>query len=239
MSRTNVILRFLPETVLEQITPQLRKISLLAGHELFSPGDRINALYFVRSGAVSLVSELSNGQMIETAMVGRDGVVGGGAMLDEGEAMYKAIVQVEGDGLLLDMDAARRLAREHDDFRIAVARHEQLVLAQAQQSAACNAAHNLHQRLARWLLRVSDATASDNFTLTQELMAEMLGVGRTSVSITANALQQSGLIRYRRGRIHVDNKDGLEKIACECYRTVKMRYDAFTAKAPQEFPKIA
>lgn len=234
MTRMNLILRFLPEAVLEQIKPQLRRADLPAGRELFSSGDRVDSIYFVLTGAVSFVSELSNGQMIETAMVGRDGVVGGGAVLDDREAMYKAIVQVQGAGLLLDMDTARRLCREHEAFRTAIARHEQLILAQAQQSAACNATHNLHQRLARWLLRVSDATCSDNFTLTQELMAEMLGVGRTSVSITANALQQAGLVTYRRGRIHIENKEGVERVACECYRAVKSRYDVFLQNDPQE-----
>lgn len=166
MPGLNLILRALPDTVLEQVRPRLRPVYLAAGQGLFSAGDRVDSIYFVRAGAVSFVSELADGQMIETAMVGCDGLVGGGAVLDDCEAMYKAVVQVEGNGLALDIDIARRLVRDYEDFRTTIARHEQLILAQAQQSAACNATHNLNQRLARWLLRVSDATCSDNFKLT-------------------------------------------------------------------------
>ena len=122
----------------------------------FSAGDKVSAVYFMRSGAISLVSELTNGQMIESAMVGRDSVVAGGAALDDRDAMYKAIVQVAGDGFSADVESVRQLARDSEDFRSAIIRHEQLILAQAQQSAACNATHNLEERLAR--LEVWDET---------------------------------------------------------------------------------
>ena len=108
-------------------------------------------------------------------------MVGAGAALDDRDAVYKAIVQVAGNGYALDVDFARHIARDSEEFRSTIIRHEYLVLAQAQQSAACNATHNLSERLARWLLRVRDVTGSDSFVLTQEYIAEMLGVGRTSV----------------------------------------------------------
>jgi hypothetical protein len=139
--------------------------------------------------------------------------------------MYKAIVQIGGAGFVLDVDAARHVARESEEFRKAIIRHEQLILAQAQQSAACNASHTLNERLARWLLHTRDVLGSDSFLLTQEFMAEMLGVRRTSVSIVAHALQQAGLINYRRGHIRIEKPDGLQQAACECYGTIRMRYD--------------
>ena len=225
MPDQNLFLRSLPVGVLDKLKPRLRNHNFATGHVLFTAGDKVGAVYFMRSGAVSLVSELSNGQMIESAMVGRDSVVAGGAALDDRDAMYKAIVQIGGDGLSVDVDTARQVARESEEFRSAIIRHEQLILAQAQQSAACNATHNLEQRLARWLLRVRDVTGNDTFELTQEFMAEMLGVRRTSVSIVAHAMQQAGLISYRRGHVSIDKLDGLQAAACECYATVKSLYD--------------
>jgi CRP-like cAMP-binding protein len=220
----NLVLQALPLTVLDRLKPRLAARSFAAGEVLFAADDTVSNLYFLQSGAVSLVSELAGGQMIESAMVGRDGVIGGGAALDDREAVHKAIVQVPGQGLSLDVDTARQVARDSETFRTAIIRHEQLVLAQAQQSAACNATHNLPERLARWLVRVRDATGSDSFVLTQEFIAEMLGVGRTSVSIVAHSLQQAGLVSYRRGHIKIEKVDALRDIACECYGTVKERY---------------
>jgi CRP-like cAMP-binding protein len=225
MPDQNLFLRALPGGVLDKLKPRLRPRSFAAGHVLFAAGDKIDAVYFMRSGAVSLVLELTNGQMIESAMVGRDGVVAGGAALDDRDAMYKAIVQVSGDSLSVDVETVRQVARESEPFRTAIIRHEQLILAQAQQSAACNAAHNLEERLARWLLRVRDVTGSDTFELTQEFMAEMLGVRRTSVSIVAHAMQAAGLISYRRGHVSIDKLESLQVAACECYGTVKSLYD--------------
>jgi CRP-like cAMP-binding protein len=194
MPDQNLLLRDLSGGVLEKLRPRLRAQNFAAGQVLFAPGDKISNIYFMRSGAVSLVCELADGQMIETAMVGYDSVVGGGAALDDRDAVYKAIVQISGTGYALDVDTARQVARESEDFRKTIIRHEQLILAQAQQSAACNATHTLNQRLARWLLHTRDVLLSDSFLLTQEFMAEMLGVRRTSVSIVAHALQQAGLV---------------------------------------------
>jgi CRP-like cAMP-binding protein len=150
--------------------------------------------------------------------------------------MYKAIVQVAGSGFALDVETARQVARDNEEFWSTIVQHEQLILAQAQQSAACNAVHNLEQRLARWLLRVRDATASDRFDLTQESIAEMLGVRRTSVSLVANALQKAGLISYRRGHISVDNLEGLRSRTCECYQAIKDRYDSVLRKRNSTVP---
>jgi CRP-like cAMP-binding protein len=179
----------------------------------------------MQSGAVSLVTELASGQMIESGMVGRDSIVGGEIALDDRGATYRAIVQLAGAGVILDIDTARRVARDSEEFRRQLIRHEQAMLAQAQQLAACNAAHNLQQRLARWLLRARDVTGGDTLLLTQEYIAEMLGVARTSVTIVAHALQESGLISYHRGHLKIEKPELLENHACECYRAIKGRYD--------------
>lgn len=231
MPDQNLLLRELSSLVLEKLKPRLRVQNFAAGQVLFSAGDKIGTIYFMRSGAVSLVCELAGGQMIETAMVGYDSVVGGGAALDDRDAMYKTIVQIGGVGFALDVDTARHVARDHEEFRKAIIRHEQLILAQAQQSAACNASHTLNERLARWLLHTRDVLGSDSFLLTQEFMAEMLGVRRTSVSIVAHTLQEAGLISYRRGHIKIENPEELQRAACECYGTIRMRYEK-ALKAP-------
>jgi CRP-like cAMP-binding protein len=238
MPDQNLFLRALPGAVLDKLKPRLRAHDFPAGQVLFSTGNKVTNVYFMRSGAVSLVSELSDGQMIESAMVGRDSLVGGGAALDDRDAVYKAIVQVPGNGLLLDVDVARQVARDSELFRTAIIRHEQIILAQAQQSAACNAAHNLDQRLARWLLRVRDVTGSDTFDLTQEFIANMLGVRRTSVSIIANTMLKAGRISYRRGHISIDQLEELQAAACECYSTVKNLYDRMAKTEESSHPAV-
>lgn len=225
MAVRNNFLRALSPQTFDQIKPRLHARKFPLGDTLFRRGDTIANVYFLNSGGISLVSELAGGHMVESAMIGSDSVVAGGAALDDGEAVYKAIVQVTGEGLVLDIAAARQMANDSEEFRRAIMGHEQMILAQAQQSAACNATHNLHERLARWLLRVRDATQSDSFELTQEFIAEMLGVGRSSVSLVAHALQEAGLINYSRGRIIIKNIEALRDSACECYETIKSNYD--------------
>jgi len=227
----NQFLRGLSPALFDKVRPRLRTCNHAAGEVLFRAGDKITNVHFWQTGAVSLVLELATGEMIESAMVGRDSIIGGGAALNGGHAVHKAIVQVAGSGSALDVDTVRQIARDSEEFRIEVMRHEQLILAQAQQSAACNAAHNLDERLARWLLRVRDVTGSDTFVLTQEFIAEMLGVRRTSVSIVAHQLQQAGLISYRRGHISIDNLAALQDAACECYGTAKGHYDGLLQPA--------
>jgi CRP-like cAMP-binding protein len=222
----NAFLGALSANVLADLRPRLRPVKFKLGEVLFHSSDLIDRVYFLTSGAISLVTELSTGQMVESAMVGKDSIVGGGASLDGREAVHKAVVQITGGGLVVDVETVRRIARDHEEFRSAIMRHQQLVLMQAQQSAACNATHNLHERLARWLLRVRDVTGSDSFHLTQEYIAEMLGVRRTSVSLTAHAFQQAGIISYRRGHITIEKVDSLREAACECYEAVRLRYHA-------------
>jgi CRP-like cAMP-binding protein len=226
MPGRNLFLLALSPTTFALLRPLLRPTELPSRRVLFGSGDEVTEVYFVQSGAVSLVTELRDGAMIETAMVGRDGIVGGGFAFGSRSASYTAIVQVAGHGHSIDIEAASRIAGEQEEFRTAIIRYEQFVLAQAQQSAACNVTHHLHERLARWMLRLRDVTGCDNMHVTQESIAEMLGVGRTSVSITAHTMQQAGLIENKRGNVHIKNLDGLCDTACECYRTIKLRYES-------------
>ena len=160
---------------------------------LFEAGDTIKAIYFPHTGIVSIVVDLASGEMIETAMIGRDSLVGGSAAIDDDIALNRAVVQVAGVASVVDVGTFRGLVQQSHTFHATLARHRQFILAQAQQSAACNAAHTLEARLSRWLLRCHDLLGSDDIPLTQEFLAEMLGVRRTSVTLVASTLAAGGL----------------------------------------------
>jgi hypothetical protein len=164
--------------------------------------------------------------MIEAAMIGRDSLVGGSSALDGKIALNKGIVQIPGVASVLAIDRLRKAAEASVAFRTTLIRHEQVLLVQAQQSAACNASHAVEARLARWLLRSRDLSGDDDIlALTQEFLAQMLGVRRTSVTLVARTLQAAGLIKYRRGKVQITDLEGLRETSCECYGTVKEQYD--------------
>jgi CRP-like cAMP-binding protein len=233
-----------PNHLLESLAPKdfevlrahLKPFELVHEDLLFDTGETVDWVYFPHSGVISLVVGLADGQLIEAAMVGRDSLVGGTTAMNgrvalnrtamNGRvALNRGIVQVAGMATILNVEALRDLADQSIDFRTTLIRHEQAVLAQAQQSAACNASHGVEARLSRWLLRTRDLTGGNTLELTQEFLAQMLGVRRTSVSLVAHTLQQAGLIRYRRGRIEITDLEGLRETSCECYETVKSHSD--------------
>jgi CRP-like cAMP-binding protein len=203
------------------LVPHLRLIELPRETVLFEAGDTIKTLYFPHNGIVSIVVDLSSGETIETATIGRDSLVGGSAALDDDIALNRAIVQVKAVASAVDVGTFRKLAQQGHTLHATLARHRQFILAQAQQSAACHAAHPLEARLSRWLLRCHDLLGSEEIPLTQEFLAEMLGVRRTTVTIWASMLQKAGFINYRRGRIRLIDLEGLRGRACECYETIK------------------
>jgi CRP-like cAMP-binding protein len=207
------------------ILPHLKFIELPQETVLFEDGDPINLVYFPQSGIVSLLVDLASGEMIETGMVGRDSLVGGLSALDGRVSLNRAVVQVAGAASVLPADRVREIAGQSIAFRTTLIRHEQAILAQSQQSAACNAAHSVEARLARWLLRCRDLLDSEDIPLTQEFLAQMLGVRRTSVTLVAHILQGAGLISYKRGHIHVADPEGLKRYACECYEALRSRTD--------------
>jgi CRP-like cAMP-binding protein len=217
----NHLLASLAAVDFEALRPHLRPVELRHEIILFDVGDEIKSVYFPHSGVVSLVVNLVSGETIETGMIGRDSLVGGSSALDGKVSLNRAIVQIAGIGSALELDHLRRLADASVAFRTTLIRHEQLILVQAQQSAACNITHTLEARLARWLLRCRDLADSNDLVLTQEFVAQMLGVRRSSVSLVAGTLQHAGLIQYRRGHIRILDEDSLRDAACECYETVR------------------
>jgi CRP-like cAMP-binding protein len=205
----------------EAIRPNLRTVELSQERLLIEAGDAIEHVYLPHSGVVSHVVELETGDRVEVGMVGRDGVLGGLAALGEAVALTSAVVLLPGAASVIDVDQLRAAAERSKTLRTTLARHGQALVAQARQTAACNAVHAVEARLARWLLRVRDLVGSDQFTLTQELMAQMIGARRNSVSLVAHMLQQANYISYSRGHVKILDLEGLAKTACECYATLR------------------
>ena len=226
MQGSNLLLVSLSQSDRDLLQPGLKRIHLEQKQVLFRSGDVIHAVYFPLTAIVSLVVELSTGEMVEAAMVGCDGVLGAASALDGRISLSLAIVQLAGDAMAIDVAGLKTAALQSESLLSILIRHEQTVYAQAQQSAACMAAHHVEARLCRWLLRARDLSGTDTLMFTQEFLAEMLGVRRTSVSIVAHVLQQAGMIKYSRGRIEILNVEGMRETACECYATVNAHYAA-------------
>jgi CRP-like cAMP-binding protein len=191
---------------------------------LFEAEKEIKHVYFPAGAVISLVVTLEAGEMVEAAMVDADGVVGASAALDGRVSLSRGIVQLGGDIVVCSLDGLKSAALQSPKLLSLLVRHEQTLYAQAQQSAACFASHHVQMRLCRWLLRARDLSGSDTLNFTQEYLAEMLGVRRTSVTVVAHTLQSAGLIKYARGKIQILDADALQDGACECYETVKRHY---------------
>jgi CRP-like cAMP-binding protein len=224
----NHLICSLPESARERIGPYLRKVLLPSQSILYEPGDLLTKAYFPEAGAISLVVVFSTGGFAETAMAGRDGMLGGFSALHCQRVSHRAVVQIRGAASVIDLDIVRRIARQHEPVMSMLIQHENALHAQAQQIAACNASHSLEARLCRWLLRASDASGRRTLFTTQERIAEMLGVKRTSVSLVAHSMQQAGLIRNRRAHLELVDITMLREHACECYFATANHYDHLT-----------
>jgi CRP-like cAMP-binding protein len=227
----NRLLAALPPDILGELAPRLRPVQFLPEHALYRAGERVAHVYFPGSGLISHVVAVDH-HRVETAMVGHDSVVGVAAALADPVALSTALVQAAGQGHALEAAVLRAAAERHPPLRATLLRHQEAVLAQAQQTAVCNVAHTIEQRLARWLLRAHDMSGRASLELTQEFLADRLGVRRASVSQAAHMLQEAGLIGYRRGQIHLRDVEGLRQAACECYRVVKRHYDRLVKPEP-------
>lgn len=191
---------------------------------LYEVGNSINAVYFPISAVVSLVVTLASGEMTEFAMVSKDGAVGIASALDGKLAMSRAIIQFGGDVMVCDPAAFRSTALQSEKLISIIMRHEQALFAQAQQSTACMANHEVEARLCRWLLRARDLSGSDHLPFTQEFLAEMLGVRRTSVTTVARTLQEAGMVKYTRGKIQIIDIDGLREALASATKPLKGQY---------------
>ena len=221
---SNRLIDALPAETAVAIKQRLKPVMLELGAILGESGAPITQAVFPRTGLISVVTELSSGERIETALIGRSGVLGGSAPFGAGVHISTSFAQMTGDALTMRAAELTDLARDDETLRNARYTHEEYILAQSQQSVACNARHQISERLATWLMRARDSVEHNVLTLTQEFLAQMLGVQRASVSLVAAKLQDEGLIRYRRGRIEIIDEKKLGERACECCHVVRMQY---------------
>jgi CRP-like cAMP-binding protein len=224
MLQSNSILASLSAGDLSTLRPHLKSIHLPQKTILNEAGDTIKSVYFPVTAVVSLVATLESGETTEAAMVGKDGAVGMASALDGKVTVSRAIIQLGGEAMVCDPATFKSAAMQSEQLISLVMRHEQMLFAQAQQSTACMANHDVQARLCRWMLRARDLSGSDDLPFTQEFLAEMLGVRRTSVTAVAHTLQVANIIKYKRGKIQILDLEGLRESACECYETVKDQY---------------
>lgn len=224
----NRILSVLGPAELSLLQPHLKDIQFAQGTVLQEQGEPIEQVYFPHSGMISLVAVMNDGEKsIETATVGREGTVGAMSGLGPRHAFNRAVVQVAGNMGRIPTAKLQAAIKASPILRDVVVKYNEVLLAQIQQGSACNAFHEAEARLCRWLLQTRDRIDSDTIPLTQEFLAQMLGVRRTTVTLIARALQKRGHVRYRRGKIEIIDRAGLEKCACECYGTVRRQIEEY------------
>jgi CRP-like cAMP-binding protein len=236
MAIRNLLLSSLPHEEQQRISALLEVTSLSVRELLHKPGEVIEHVYFPGGGFCSIVTVLEDGEMVEVAAIGREGVVGVTAEAGWLPLSSAAMVQASIDVCYrMTTVAFRREMNRRGAFHAVVTRYTQALMGVIMQATACNAAHSVEQRLARWLLLARDRVGVNEFPLTQEFVAMMLGASRSTVTVVAGMLQKAGLITYRRGRLAIVNSSGLEAMSCECYRTSTKLLRSVTSGAAQ-FP---
>jgi CRP-like cAMP-binding protein len=216
----NKLLSSLPRDHFDRLLPHLSTLSMQQGNVLFEAGDEVDQVYFPHYGMLSLLAVLRDGKAIETATVGREGVVGAMAGLGLYKSLVRVVVQMPVGCSKIAASHFRTVVAGSEPLRNLCIRYNEVLLSQARVTAACNALHQIEARFCRWLLQSADRAASDTVPLTQEFLAEMLGVRRTSVTEVASKVQAAGVITYSRGIIKILDRPALMRMSCECYETL-------------------
>jgi CRP-like cAMP-binding protein len=227
---TNLILAAISPEEYESVRAHLTTHPLRMRETLQEAGDPPDFVYFPTSGIISLLTVMENGMMIEFATVGREGTTGVPVFLGMGDSNMALVSQVPGEALRMTSIQFRDQIARNRSFAAAMLNYSGVMLALVAQSAACNRAHHVDQRCARWLLMTHDQSASDQFPITHEFLAQMLGVSRPSVTLSAAALQAAGLITYHRGEMTIIDRPGLERASCECYAVVHQSFRALSSQ---------
>ncbi|WP_018149989.1 Crp/Fnr family transcriptional regulator [Leeia oryzae] len=223
--RQNQLLSVLPPEQWERIQDQLELIDMPLGKVIYESGSKLSHVYFPTTAIVSLLYVMENGASAEIAVVGFEGIVGVSLFMGGETTPSRAVVQSAGQGYRLKASLLMQEFNRGGPVMHLLLRYTQALITQMSQTAVCNRHHSLDQQLCRWLLLSLDRLASNDLVMTQELIANMLGVRREGVTEAAGHLQEAGLIAYRRGQITVLDRAGLEKRTCECYAVVKKEYD--------------
>ena len=235
----NRLLAAMPAGEYGRLLPHLELVPMPLGQVLYESGGRLQHVYFPTTSIVSLLYVLENGASAEIAVVGNEGILGISLFMGGETTPSRAIVQSAGFGYRLPSQVLKREFNRGGPVLHLLLRYTQALITQMTQTAVCNRHHSVEQQLCRWLLLSLDRLPSDEVTMTQELIANMLGVRREGVTDAAGKLQRAGLIRYSRGRIEVLDRQGLETAVCECYAVVKEEFDRLLSDVPRGDPHLA
>jgi CRP-like cAMP-binding protein len=226
-SQGNRLLGALEPSSRKRLDPHLEPVRLKLGAVVCEAGGLLKHAYFPEGAVLSLLTVLENGSAIETANIGREGAFGLFAAMYSRVSFNLCLVQLEGGIVRCPIELLQSEFRTSEHVRNLFVSYSETLLSQVQQTVACNALHSTEERMCRWLLMMHDRAEGESLPYTHEFLSEMLGANRKSVTLAAQALQTAGLISYRRGRIQIVDRAGLEQASCECYAIVKERFDAF------------
>ncbi|HEY6821566.1 MAG TPA: Crp/Fnr family transcriptional regulator [Burkholderiales bacterium] len=229
----NHLLAALPAAEFDRLSPHLELVAMPLGEALYESGGKLEHVYFPTDSIVSLLYVLENGASAEIAVVGNEGILGISLFMGGETTPSRAVVQSAGYGYRLKAHLLKEEFNRAGPVLQLLLRYTQALITQMTQTAVCNRHHSIEQQLCRWLLLSLDRLSSDEITMTQELIANMLGVRREGVTEAAGNLQRSGIIRYSRGRIEVLDRPALEKAVCECYRVVRAEFDRLLSDIPR------
>jgi len=227
----NSLLEALPADDLARIAAHLIPVELERGRLLYDPGDLIDHVYFPHDGVISLMTLMENGAAIESTTIGPEGALGLMAAVAPRQSLSRAIVQTPLRAARISAERLHEAWEKSPALRHLVDRHTEALYGHAIQSVACNALHSVEARFCRWLLTCHDRISIDTVALTQEFLADMLGVQRTTVTAVARSLQEKGVIRYRRGVVDIIDRAGLQALTCECYGVIRGNYERLLGPA--------
>jgi CRP-like cAMP-binding protein len=217
----NQILTSLPRERYPLLFSNLRLVSLAAHQVLYYVDDKIQCVYFINNGMASLLSTTAEGDSIEIGNAGNEGLVGVPVVLRQSKTPHQIVVQVPGDAFMISADILRQEFEKEGELKERLLSYTHALATYMSQLGVCNHFHTLDKRLCRWLLISSYQVQSQSFRLTHESLSQILGTGRTGITMAANKLQRDGLIRYRRGELTILNRAGMEAISCDCYQITK------------------
>ncbi|HEX8709302.1 MAG TPA: Crp/Fnr family transcriptional regulator [Pyrinomonadaceae bacterium] len=221
----NRLLAALTEQEYERLLPNIELAHLEKGELIYMSGDRIRYAHFPLTGMISLLSTTESGSTVEVAMVGNEGILGLPVVMSINKSPYEAMIHIAADTVRIKAEVLKEEFDRGGRLQDFMLRYTHVLIAQIMQSAVCNRFHTVEERLCRWLLIARDRVNSNTIDLTQENIAHMLGSPRTGVTMAAGVLQQSGLIRYSRGKIVILDRQRLSDASCECYRVIKEEFN--------------
>lgn len=225
----NRLLRALPRKDRDHLAAHLNRVTLTREQNLHQYNEPIPTVYFPLTAVVSVVQTVDDDSVHEIATIGKDGVVGLSTFLTAVPSPWRAFCQIPGSALSLPADVLGDITTASPGVKTVLARYSQALLVQIARNFACNQLHTMPERCCRWILLVRSQAGRDEFPLTQQSLATMLGVRRATVTVTAGALQKDGLIQYRHGSMRVIDPDAMQKVACECYGAITQEYDRLFA----------